>query len=253
MCGKIVRVSIVTVCYNSEKTIERTFKSVLNQTYGHIEYIVIDGRSNDRTVDIIKEYESKFLEVGYRYIYLSEKDEGMYDAMNKGIKMASGKLIGILNSDDWYEKNTIEKVVNNYRANISGDIFMGAIRVLNGKQEIIKYAKDRKYKTSRNFNHPAMFVTKECYQEVGNYAIENIHSDYGWYLRAIKMGKKVVIIYDVLSNYPTGGLGSKKKWSSSCGRIITKYHVYKENGYSKLYFFECMIQEILKYLFLKNG
>lgn len=247
-----VQVSIVTVCFNSEKTIERTLRSVLNQTYSNIEYIIIDGKSNDKTIEIIKKYETEFVNRGYRYIYISEKDRGMYDAMNKGVKIASGNLIGILNSDDWYEEQAIEKIVNVYQNNVFGDIFMGAIRIFNGSGTIIKYAKVRRYKTSRNFNHPAMFVTKECYKDVGTYGIENVHDDYGWYLKAVKMGKRVVVISDILTNYPTGGIGSKKNWKNCQNRIITKYQVYKENGYSKIYFFECMVQEVMKFLLLKN-
>ena len=247
-----VQVSIVTVCFNSEKTIERTIKSVLNQTYTNLEYVIIDGKSSDKTIDIIKKYEAEFIDRDFRYIYISEKDKGMYDAMNKGVKIASGKIIGILNSDDWYEEQAVEKIVNAYQDNGLGDIFMGAIRIFNGKNIIIKYAKDRKYKTSRNFNHPAMFVTKECYKDVGDYGISNVHDDYGWYLKALKMGKRVVVISDILTNYPTGGIGSKKDWKSCQVRIITKYQVYRENGYSKIYFVECMMQEIMKFLLLKS-
>lgn len=247
-----IQVSIVTVCFNSEKTVERTIKSVLNQTYNNIEYIIIDGKSSDKTIDIIKKYETEFINRGYKYIYISEKDKGMYDAMNKGVKIASGNLIGILNSDDWYEEYAIEKVVHTYHNNGLGDIFMGAIRIFNGKSTIIKYAKDRIYKTSRNFNHPAMFVTKDCYKDVGDYGIFNVHDDYGWYLKAKKMQKKVVVIKEILTNYPTGGIGSKKDWKSCQARIVTKYQVYKENGYFKIYFVECIVQEIMKFLLLKN-
>ena len=104
-----VKVSIITVSYNSEKTIRRTIESVLNQTYRNIEYIIIDGASSDSTVDIIKEYESKFLG---RLKWISETDSGIYDAMNKGICKASGELIGIINSDDYYEKEAVEHMVN---------------------------------------------------------------------------------------------------------------------------------------------
>ena len=95
-----MEVSIITVCYNSEKTIERTIKSVLNQTYQDYEYIIVDGASTDKTLDIIKRYEPEF-EGKMRWI--SEQDNGIYYAMNKGIGMAKGKLIGMINIDDYYD------------------------------------------------------------------------------------------------------------------------------------------------------
>ena len=102
-----IKVSIITVCYNSEKTIRRTIESVLNQTYDNIEYIIVDGASTDQTMDIVKEYEPKF---SGRMRWISEPDEGIYFAMNKGIDMAAGELIGLLNSDDTYESNAVKSI-----------------------------------------------------------------------------------------------------------------------------------------------
>ena len=98
-------VSIITVCFNSERTIEQTIKSVLNQTYKEIEYIIVDGQSTDGTLDIINKYSSQIAKI------VSEPDEGLYHAMNKGISMATGDIVGIINSDDWYEPYTVEEVV----------------------------------------------------------------------------------------------------------------------------------------------
>ena len=98
-------ISVVTVCFNSERTISRTIESVLNQSYPIYEYLIVDGRSSDKTMDIVKEFEPLF---NGKMKVISEADNGIYDAMNKGILMAKGKLIGILNSDDWYEPDTLE-------------------------------------------------------------------------------------------------------------------------------------------------
>ena len=95
-----VKVSVITVCYNSARTIEATIQSILMQTYSNIEYIIIDGASRDNTLDIIKKYEKEF---NGRLTVVSEPDNGIYDAMNKGIRMATGEVIGLLNSDDTYE------------------------------------------------------------------------------------------------------------------------------------------------------
>lgn len=96
-----MKVSVITVCYNSANTIEKTIKSVISQDYGDIEYIIIDGGSNDGTLDIIDKYKDKIS------ILISEPDKGIYDAMNKGIRIASGEIVGMINSDDWYGPYTV--------------------------------------------------------------------------------------------------------------------------------------------------
>ena len=107
-----MKISLITVCYNSEETIKDTIESVLKQTYRNYEYIIIDGKSKDKTLDIIKSYEKKF---DSKLKYISESDEGLYDAMNKGIALATGDIIGILNSDDiLYDKNVFQNVVDNF-------------------------------------------------------------------------------------------------------------------------------------------
>ena len=102
------KISIITVCLNSVKTIRDAIESLLQQTYQNFEYIIVDGESVDGTLDIIKEYECIF---GNRMKLISERDHGIYDAMNKGIEIASGDIIGILNSDDWYEKDVYKRQV----------------------------------------------------------------------------------------------------------------------------------------------
>ena len=102
-------VSIITVVYNGEKHIEQSIKSVLAQTYSNIEYIIIDGVSTDGTLDIVRKYEPKITQV------ISEKDTGIYNAMNKGLAMANGDVIAILNADDYYYPETIETVINQFK------------------------------------------------------------------------------------------------------------------------------------------
>lgn len=104
-------VSITTVTHNSEATLARTMESVLNQTYDNIEYLLIDGLSEDGTVALAQSYEKRFLERGFRFTILSEADLGMYDAINKGIRLSHGDIIGNINSDDWYEPEAVEKAV----------------------------------------------------------------------------------------------------------------------------------------------
>ena len=121
-------VSIITVTYNSEKTIVRTMESVLAQTYltltqgskgsptPLIEYLVVDGASKDRTVEIAESFRVRMEEAGIRLRIQSEPDHGIYDAMNKGIRMATGDIIGIINSDDWYEPEAVETAVETFAA-----------------------------------------------------------------------------------------------------------------------------------------
>ena len=105
-------VTIITVAYNSEKTIAKTLESVLNQTYSDIEYIIVDGASSDGTVKVAKSFVDKFAEKEGRILkIISEPDKGMYDALNKGAGMASGEIVGQVNADDWYEPDAVEKMV----------------------------------------------------------------------------------------------------------------------------------------------
>ena len=118
-------VSIITVCWNSEKYIRDTIESVLNQTYKNIQYIIIDGKSTDKTLSIIDEYKERF---GDRLTLVSEKDSGIYNAMNKGLALVKGELVGIINSDDYYELDAVEKMVEQYKLHGSG-VYYGYCKV----------------------------------------------------------------------------------------------------------------------------
>ncbi|SFP37811.1 Glycosyl transferase family 2 [Butyrivibrio proteoclasticus] len=248
-----IKVTIVTACYNSELTISRTIESILAQSIHPYEHIIVDGGSTDDTLSIIEGYREQYdaKEIALRVI--SEPDNGIYDAMNKGIHASSGDIIGLLNSDDYYEKNAMEILLREIESE-DADIYMGGIYIHNGSQIIRKYAKySRRYQTSRNFNHPAMFVTKKAYSEVGDYIVGNVHNDYEWYLRALKMGKKVHIIPEIITNFIIGGASSKKSFKNTLKRIGLKYEVYERNGYSRLYMIECIAQELAKYVLTKQS
>ncbi|NEM97265.1 glycosyltransferase family 2 protein [Pontibacter burrus] len=154
-------VSIITVVYNGEKYLEQTIKSVLNQTYKNLEYIIIDGGSKDGTLDIINKYEAQLA------YWVSEPDKGLYDAMNKGIKLAKGELVGLINSDDWYEENAIELIVSAYVNNPDKRIFHGdRYDVLESGEKRIRKFNPSRYKFlyyGMTYNHPSMFVHKDVY------------------------------------------------------------------------------------------
>lgn len=244
-------ISVITACYNSSKTISKAIESLLAQTDTNFEHIVIDGKSKDNTLDIIKSYSSEYEKKGIKLIVISEKDEGLYDALNKGIALSKGDYIGILNGDDWYEPNTIEVVYRNVEA--GSDIIMGASYTINGGRVTKRSAGEGRLITSRHFNHGAMFVKSECYQSVGVYANDgNYYDDFMWYIKALKAGKKFKIIDDVLYNFSCGGMSTKKSFKEMLKRIEYRYACYRNNGCSCFYIAECIIMEFGKWLLAKN-
>ena len=240
-------VTIVTVAFNSEKTIEKTIKSVLNQTYPKIEYLIIDGKSGDKTVEIAKAYEEQALKKGYSYRIVSEKDRGIYDAMNKGIALAKGEIMGFINSDDWYEKDAVAlsvKTMLKKQCDITfGDI---AIHKADGSR-IVKKAKLSPYETSRHWNHPTMFVKTSVYRDFP-FRQKGIHDDYGAYLAMKKAGKKVEVIHRVLADFSMGGASNKRSLRLSVKRIKDRYGCYRDNGYGRWYFMECILMEAGKFI-----
>ncbi len=198
-------ITIVTVCFNSENTIRRTIESLLNQTYQDFEYIIIDGGSSDGTIDIIKEYEHLFSD---RIKWKSEPDNGIYDAMNKGIRLAQGKFIGLLNSDDWYEPNTIETVYNEILKQEDIDVFYGYIRLIKEGVEYMVRRNNYKFifEGTGLIQHPTCFISKKAYDEVGEYDTSyKICADQDMMLRIIKSGKKYYAIDEILTNFMIGG------------------------------------------------
>ena len=184
-----MKISIITVVYNNEKTIKDALNSVLGQTYKDIEYIIIDGKSKDNTVSIIKEYENK---LGY---FISEKDFGIYDAMNKGIKAATGDIIGILNSDDLYQDSTvIETVVTQFIQNPTLDIVYGDLVYVKSDNvdKVVRNWKSNPYDTNffENGNvppHPSLFVKKKVYEKAGLFNLDfKLAADYEFMLRIFK-------------------------------------------------------------------
>jgi glycosyltransferase involved in cell wall biosynthesis len=204
-----IKVSIITVCYNSRNTIEQTIESVLKQTYNNIEYLIIDGGSTDGTIDIIQKYEKKF---GERLRWISEPDNGIYDAMNKGIDMATGELIGIINSDDWYEINAVESAVKVVDINHPYQIIYGMIRVIENGHESQVYLNRHESIERATLAHPGCFVTKKTYQDKGKYSLNyKIVSDWEFFLR-IRNDNSVLYkpLYVILANFRVGGVSSNR-------------------------------------------
>lgn len=241
-----MKISIVTVSYNSEKTIKNTIESVLNQTYKDIEYIIIDGNSKDNTVKIIKSYEEKFREKEITYRWVSEPDEGIYYAMNKGIKMATGEIIGIINSDDWYELDALSKIYEKHTKE-KFDMIYGDIRIVGQNKEFIKKARLEKVVTTRHWNHPTTFINKKIYEKY-NYKCESINDDLDLLLKIRKSNFKVTILNEVLANFRLGGISNEKSLKNVFRNIKNRNRIYKNNGYSWLYYIDNAVIEIGKYI-----
>lgn len=241
-------VSIITVAYNSEKTIGKTIESVLRQTYPRLEYLIIDGNSKDRTVAAARRYADKFAKKGIPFTVISEPDEGIYDAMNKGIRKASGTLIGMINSDDWYEPDAVCTAVQAYRRE-RFDLFYADIRIIRQDgSSFIKRARIGRLATSRHWNHPTMFVTKQAYEELGVYKNAGIHDDFDLFLRFCRAGRRIVVRNKVLANFRSGGASNARSFVKCRQRCMDRYRCYWENGYSRWYLLECIFIEIVKYL-----
>ncbi len=242
-----VKFSIITICYNSENVIRKTIEAVLHQDYkGSVEYLIIDGASTDRTVEIAESYRTLFEQRGYEYRIITEPDKGIYDAMNKGIRLSSGNIIGIINSGDWYKDNALTTVAEIYKTN-PFDMFYADINLIKSDGTIIvKHSRNDRVVTSRHWNHPTSFVTKATYEELGCFRCEGIHDDFEFLLRVKKARKKIVIKNQVLANFMTGGTSNTKSLKKSIERIRDRYRGYRINGYSRLYLLECIGIEMAK-------
>lgn len=189
-----IMISIITATYNSAETINDTIKSVLCQTNKDFEYIIVDGGSTDETIDIVKSYESEF---SGRLKWVSEKDKGIYDAMNKGIKMASGDIIGILNSDDYYTSDDILQTIADAFKCQNVDAIYGDIHFIkDGVPD-----KCVRYYSSRLFSpfwlrfgfmpaHPSFYCKRDVFDKSGLYRLDyKIGSDYEMMVRLFRKHK----------------------------------------------------------------
>ena len=256
--------SIITVCFNVENTIKDTLESLYNQTHTDFEYILIDGKSTDDTLEKIKEYEHKFREKSINYRWISETDNGMYDAMNKGISMAKGELIGILNSDDWYEKNALEEVNKEYEKVKKKAIYSGEMqRVKRDKTPYkILYNKkciERNINKIMPINHPATFVHREIYNSIGLFDTRyKLSADYDFIFRAYNRDTPFVFIdYIIVNMRNSGATGQLKNlWvtANEDQDIRRKNNVkWSNHYYFKRIIYNCLIviRDTLK-RFIKN-
>lgn len=242
-----MKISIITVTYNSSQTLEETILSVINQTYKNIEFIIVDGKSTDSTLQIIDKYKSHVSK------FVSEKDNGIYDALNKGISLASGEVVGILHSDDFYTDNTvIENVANTFiKTNCEGlyaDLYY--VDKSNTNKIIRKWNSGTYKENSFLFGwmppHPTFFVKKEIYNKFGSFNLDfKTSADYELMLRFIFKNKiKLTYLPQYIVKMRMGGQSNV----TTKNRITANLEDRKawEVNHIKPYFFTLFLKPLRK-------
>jgi glycosyltransferase involved in cell wall biosynthesis len=230
-------VSVITVCYNSIDTISDTIKSVLSQTYPNIEYIIIDGGSTDGTVELIRSFGKRISKM------VTEPDKGIYDAINKGIRLSEGDIVGVLHSDDFfYDNNVVEKIAGVFLDN-DIDAVYGDIQFVNKNKTsgIVRYYSSKKFNTGRfKFGfmpaHPSFYARRELFEKFGYYKPDyKIAADFELLIRFLYINKiKVRYIEMIFVSMRTGGVSNK----SILSRFVINREIMracKENGISTNY------------------
>lgn len=213
---------------------------MINQTYKNLEYIIIDGGSTDATIDIIKKYESQ---IDY---WISESDAGIYDAMNKGVLLARGEYIGIINADDWYELNTIEIIVNTIIKDDSLDILFGDRNIIKADNlRKLGVADLKKIKYRMSINHPTCFIKKNLYSEKMFDTNYKIAADYDLLLYFYIYKKNFFNTCEILTNVRLGGVSD----ASSQLTLKERFSIHIKY-YSRCHAYFCLyrskVKEIIK-------
>ena len=219
------KISIITVCFNAEKYIEQTIKSVIDQKNGDIEYIVIDGASTDKTLNIIRQYEPKITK------WISEPDNGIADAMNKGIKLATGEYLLFLHADDYLADCN---VISNVLCYMESDADIYAFDVIyqtkddNIRKATIPFGVRTYFKTP--VMHQGAFCKKELFDQLGGFNESfKIAMDYDFFFRAFQQNATMEIQHQVLSVMRDTGVSSRQDWLSLKQRFAEEKMVHLEN------------------------
>ena len=224
-----MKISIITITYNSAKTIHRALASVQGQTYADIEHIVVDGASTDGTREIIEAYATAHKNVRW----VSEKDEGIYNALNKGIRMATGDVIGFLHSDDvFFAPDSIEHIAKAFEST-KAEVVYGDLQYCRGNRVVRRWESNAFDRHSLKFGwmppHPTVYVRKEVYQQVGEYdEWFRISADYDMMLRIFSAGYKTHYIPEVIVSMEVGG-ASNKNTKARLSKTQEDYIALKKN------------------------
>jgi glycosyltransferase involved in cell wall biosynthesis len=203
-----MKISIITIAYNAEETIEDTIKSVITQSYDNIEYIIVDGASKDRTMEIVSQYKDQIS------IIISEPDKGIYDAMNKGVQASTGDLVGILNADDFYANDDVLKqVVNKIQEKKTDSIYADLVYVDRENSDQVTRTwisgtySDGQFLKGWMPPHPTFFLKKKCYDQFGSYSLKlRSAADYELMLRMLHKHKiSVTYLPQIITKMRVGG------------------------------------------------
>ena len=218
------KLSVITIVYNNVRDIERTMLSVFNQTYANIEYIIVDGASTDGTLEVIKRYENLILKL------ISEKDEGIYDAMNKGLAAATGDYVLFMNSgDEFYAPDTVADV---FKSETDADIYYGETEMINHASESLGQRRHkapkqftwRGFKYGMSISHQAVYVRRAIAEPFDRRY--QLSADIDWIIRAAKKAKKIVNVNQYVAKYLVGGMSKAKHKQSLLERfdIMKRYY-----------------------------
>jgi glycosyltransferase involved in cell wall biosynthesis len=229
-----VEISVITVCYNSKDTITNTFDSILKQNFSSMEYIIVDGGSNDGTIQIINNYKNKFIEKNIRIQIVSEPDSGIYDAINKGLRLSRGKIISILNSDDQFESNAVIYMQAAAVKEPNVGIFYGFIRQIYKGSELVTHRynydlilSDLDAGIQSAAQHPTCFVRRSVYEEIGCFDTSfKLAADYDFLLRAKKNGIIFFPLDRIITIFNLGGSTDQAPLSF---RMEERYRAQKNN------------------------
>lgn len=227
------KVSIITICYNAEKTISDTIQSVIHQTYQNIEYIIVDGASKDSTLGVIQSFASPMIKV------ISEADKGLYDALNKGFKLATGDIIAALHADDLYaSKHVIADVVDLFLTHnveaVSSSVHIFKHNDFNNPYRKYKADKFKEWQLRMGIQppHPGFFISKKALLKVGYFDINyKISGDFDWLLRAIKVHRLKIFYSPYVSVFMRDGGISSSGWKSKVLMNKEDLDSLKKNGF----------------------
>ncbi len=251
-----MKISIITVCYNSSKTIARTIESVISQEDVQLEYLIIDGASKDNTVSIAESYRERFESKDVSFIIVSEPDKGIYDAMNKGVKLATGDIIGILNSDDYYSSSDVlSTVLDGFMNNKTETLYGNLLYVRNGKP--FRYWRSGKFHTFKHGwmpPHPSFFVTKNAYNKYGLYRLDcGVNADYEFMLRLLEKKKASTVWIKKTFVYMEAGGTSDNGINSRVQGVIDNKIAWKVNDMNPPFYtvYWKKIRKIPQFIFAK--
>ncbi|MBE7706629.1 MAG: glycosyltransferase [Cyanobacteria bacterium SIG30] len=237
----MVKLSIITVCYNIKDDIEKTCESIVNQSWQDFEWIVVDGGSTDGTLEILKKYQDRI------NILISEKDNGIYNAMNKGIKLASGKYLNFMNGGDSFYHNNILKSIFDNKEYLSDVLYGHGYRKLNNPANNVSYAPqvlNKDFLFFRTIHHQSAFIKKDIFEKFGFYNESyKIVSDYEMWLILYNNNASFEYLPYIVSEYTLGGISTnyltRKLASSERQDVILKYFTDDE---LKKYYKMCIEQ-----------